>query len=260
MQSIFCLWINLSTGVWCSPHAVGPFLTSLGSAHSKLSLSVNRSTVHSVNLFLIFRHTFKIHNRWKQIHACSQCNPTCVSWPPHRCCTWRWIWDDCLERRCFPENWLCWRYGRCRDDVRVRTGPSRTRQVPLKQPLPEDYLSSCVNEPVKSKKKRRMRGGEKEEEADRDLQWVSLMILPPKEEDRFMMHDIVSNIHLVFIWGRPGGWGGFPPRLPPPSLLLLQKSPFHHSWGRGGIFGEFDDESVDDFLQSWFYLWGRLCT
>ena len=33
------------------------------------------------------------------------------------------------------------------------------------------------------------------EEADRALQAVSIMILPPKEEDRFMMHDIVPNIH-----------------------------------------------------------------
>ena len=40
---------------------------------------------------------------------------------------------------------------------------------------------------------------DKRDEADRDLQAVSIMILPPQEEDRFMMHDIVSNIHLVFI-------------------------------------------------------------
>ena len=35
----------MPTGVLCSPRAEGPFLTSPGSAHSKLSLSVNRSTV-----------------------------------------------------------------------------------------------------------------------------------------------------------------------------------------------------------------------
>ena len=43
VKSIFCLGTILPTGVRCSPHAVGPFLTNLGSAHSKLSLSVNGS-------------------------------------------------------------------------------------------------------------------------------------------------------------------------------------------------------------------------
>ena len=44
---LFCLQSYLPTGVWCSPHAVGPFLTSPGSAHSKLSFPVNGSTVLS---------------------------------------------------------------------------------------------------------------------------------------------------------------------------------------------------------------------